>query len=164
MKESPTQVTKSFSDSAFGSLLSLSWSLPVGVKPTYCHVPLASQLHCETTGRPTGKSPLWLDNYLHKLEEISTKRNPALASMQKAYFRKSVHGHFVVKTERERDTAQEKRQIQVEKRQLSRAGLGWDISSSRLPYLLCLDHGSWGPGLCPGTLTLFQCSSAAHTP
>lgn len=39
---------------------------------------------------------------MHKLEEISTKRNPVLASMQKAYFRKSVHGHFVVKTERER--------------------------------------------------------------
>lgn len=43
----------------------------------------------ETKGHPTGKSPPRLDNYLHKLEEISRTRNPALVRTQTAHFRKS---------------------------------------------------------------------------
>lgn len=68
-----------------------------------CDCFLVSQLHCQTTGHPTGKSPLWPDGYLHKLEKISGKHNPVLASMQMAYFRKSVNGHFVVKAGREKE-------------------------------------------------------------
>lgn len=49
----------------------------------------ASRLHCQTTGQPTGKSPPRLDNYLYKLEEISRTRNPILAGVQMAHFRKS---------------------------------------------------------------------------
>lgn len=33
-----------------------------------------------------------------------------------------------------------------------------------VPYLLCLDRGSSGPGLYPGTLKPSRCSSAAHAP
>lgn len=53
---------------------------------------LPASLHSstpQTTGHPTGKSPPRLDNYLHKLEEISRTRNPGLASTQMAHFSKS---------------------------------------------------------------------------
>ncbi len=82
--------------------LCFKWLLPVGVKPTYCHVSLASQLLCQITGHPTGKSPLWLDKHLHKCGEISEESNPALPSIQRAYFRKSTRSFY------ERGTAQRK--------------------------------------------------------
>ena len=86
----------------------VKWLLPVGVKPTYSDVPFASQLLSQTTGHLTGKSSLWLDKHLHKREEISKEHNPALPSVQMAYFWKSIHGHFVVKTERRRKSMREK--------------------------------------------------------
>ena len=85
-----------------------TWLLTVGVKPTYSNVQFASQLLSQTTGHPTEKSSLWLDKHLHKREEISEEHNPALPSVQMAYFRKSIHGHFVVKTERKRKSMREK--------------------------------------------------------
>lgn len=37
---------------------------------------------------------MWLDKHLNIHNEISKENNPALLGKQKAYFRKSIHGHL----------------------------------------------------------------------
>lgn len=72
-----------------------------------------------------------LDNYLHKLEEISRKRNPAQGSVQEAYFRKSAHGHLVAKTGEEvKGQRNKKRQMKVENRKMTNKAGVWCFLTS----------------------------------
>lgn len=85
------------------------------------------------------------------------------AGAQEAYLRKSLHGHLAGRRgKKENDCVGEKKKVEDG---TIKPSLG-EIVFSFLPrcHLLCLDRGSWGPGLCPGTLSTSQYSSAAHTP
>lgn len=99
---------------------------------------------------------------LHKLGEISEKRNPAQGRRAGSLFEKIPTRSFSGE-----DRGRRKRTVQEKKERATRFRIQRGailLSFLPLSHLLCLDRGSWGPGLCPGTLSTSQYSSAAHTP
>lgn len=143
MEKLPTHVTKFsvtlHSRNCFGCSCCLLLALN---QPALIYPPLHSPTErLQVTQQ--GNLLYGLDNYLHKLEEISRKRNPAQGSVQEAYFRKSVHGHLVAKTGEEvkglHNKKKDKWRLKIEKWQTR---LGCDVF---LPPV----SGSWKLGSRP---------------